>query len=131
MQVLLTSEALDITARRCLRSPYPSKADLTAFTQLLSAVLPPTAQQPAIKAFAAAILDLTKVLPTGSNASALTSAAQDAVKSILACLKEAQPAAESASSAQSVSSDVPERAAALSDEIYGLQSKLSQVAGWR
>lgn len=93
--------------------------------------MPPTAQQPAIEAFAAAILDLTKVLPTGSNASALTSAAQDAVKSILACLKEAKPTAENASSAQSVSSDVPERAAALSDEIYGLQSKLSEVGGWR
>ena len=126
VQVLLTSEALEITARRCLSSPYPSKADLAVFTQLLSAVLPPTIQKPVIQACVSALHDLTSLLPGNSNE--VTAQAQKAVGAVIACFKDSQPAAENASSAQSVNSDIPERAAALSDEIYALQSSLPEDA---
>lgn len=121
--MLLTSKALDITARRCLSSPYPSKADLYALSQLLSTVLPPTVQQPAIDIFVSALHNLSKAMPSSSSADAFK--AQEAVGTVIACLKEQQPAPESTSSAQSVSSDIPERAAALDNEIQVLQYKLA------
>lgn len=123
MQMLLTSKALDITARRCLSSPFPSKPDLAALSQLLSAVLPPTVQQSAIQAFVTALHELVKAVPASSSAD--VSKAQEAVGTVIACLKEPQPVTESSSSAHPISAAKTERAHALTHEIGHLQYKLA------
>ena len=88
--MFLISEALEISAQRCLEPPLPTRTDLQDFGQLLAASLPTSVLNEQVQALLLSIQHLGEVVAAFSGKKGVKTQAQQAVSAAMACLKEPQ-----------------------------------------
>lgn len=88
--MFLISEALEISAQRCLEPPFPTGTDLQDFGQLLAASLPTSVLTEQVQALLLSMQHLAKVVAAFSGKKGVKTQAQQAVSAAIACLKEPQ-----------------------------------------
>lgn len=130
-QMLLISEALEVSAQRCLETPYPSEADLTEYGDLLVACLPASVLEEQIQALLSSIHHLEKIITSFAVRKGIKAQALQAINAAVACLKEPQGQPETTSSAPSVNSEVLDLAANQAHELEDIAKKIGEPSSWR
>ena len=131
VQVLLISEALEISAQRCLEAPFPTESDLQDYKSLLAACLPSCVFNGQAQALLSAIGQLGKVITAFSSKKDMKGQAQQAISAVIAFLKEPQGQTETTSSAPFFDSEILDLAAAQARELEDMGKKISDVSTWR
>lgn len=131
LQVLLISEALEISAQRCLEAPFPTESDLEVYKSLLAACLPGKVVNGQTQALLSAIAQLGKVITAFSSKKDVKGQAQQAISAVIAFLKEPEGQTEAASSTPSVNSEILDLAAVQAHELENIGKKISDPATWR
>ncbi|KAL3140871.1 hypothetical protein ABBQ32_005407 [Trebouxia sp. C0010 RCD-2024] len=130
-QMLLISEALEISAQRCLEAPLPTAADLDEYGDLLVACLPANVREEQVQALLSSIHHLGKIVTALHAKKGIKAQAQQAIVAAVACLKEPQMQPETTSSAPSVNSEVLDLAANQAHELEDIAKRIGEPSSWR
>ena len=131
LQMFVISEALEISAQRCLETPLPTERDLQDYGQLLTACLPSSALYEQVQALLTCIQHLGKAIAAFSSKKGVKAQAQQAISAAISCLKEPQGQPETTSSAPSVNSEIQDLAANQAHDLEQLAKKIGDPSTWR
>lgn len=131
VQMLLISEALEMSAQRCLEAPLPTAADLDEYGDLLVACLPAGVREEQVQALLSSIHHLGKIVTALHAKKGIRAQAQQAIVAAVACLKEPQTQPETTSSAPSVNSEVLDLAANQAHELEDIAKRIGEPSSWR
>ena len=129
--MFLISEALEISAQRCLDTPLPATTDLEEFGDLLVSCLPTSVHEEQVQALLSSIHHLGKIVTALHAKKGIKPQALQAIVAAVACLKEPQAQPETTSSAPSVNSEVLDLAANQAHELEDIAKRIGEPSSWR